>query len=329
LEIMQQPQEFELSSPPADGISNVTFCPDTPLLLVSSWDATVRLYDVINNVPRTHYRHKAAVLDCSFPDKNRAFSGGLDRVVKMVDLNTNVETLLGEHEAAIKCVEYSAPHDLLVTGSWDMTLRTWDPRQRICISTLLLPAKAYSMSLAGHRLVVGCGQRHVNVYDLRAMGGPEQRRESSLKFQTRCIRSFVDNSGYALSSVEGRIAMEYFDLSKEAQDRKYAFKCHRTPNNGIDTVYPVNAIAFHPNFGTFASGGCDAMVSIWDGQNKKRVCQFHRYPSGISSLAFDSTGELLAIASSYTYEEGEKDHPPDAIFIRHVAEVEVKPKARA
>ncbi len=42
-------------------------------------------------------------------------------------------------------------------------------------------------------------------------GRPEQHRESSLKYQTRCIRCYPDGAGYALSSVEGRVAMEYFD----------------------------------------------------------------------------------------------------------------------
>jgi len=39
------------------------------------------------------------------------------------------------------------------------------------------------------------------------------------------------------------------------QARRYAFKCHRKSDTGDNTVYPVNAIAFHPFFGTFASGG--------------------------------------------------------------------------
>lgn len=39
------------------------------------------------------------------------------------------------------------------------------------------------------------------------------------------------------------------------QARRYAFKCHRKSDTGTDTVYPVNALAFHPVFGTFASGG--------------------------------------------------------------------------
>lgn len=48
-------------------------------------------------------------------------------------------------------------------------------------------------------------------------GRPEQERESSLKFQTRCVRCFPDATGFALSSVEGRVAMEYFDTSDSAQ----------------------------------------------------------------------------------------------------------------
>lgn len=41
------------------------------------------------------------------------------------------------------------------------------------------------------------------------------------------------------------------------QARRYAFKCHRTnePTAGGDVIYPVNALAFHPTLGTFATGG--------------------------------------------------------------------------
>ncbi len=39
--------------------------------------------------------------------------------------------------------------------------------------------------------------------------------------------------------------MEYFDLAPQVQARKYAFKCHRVPQQGVDTVYPVNSISFN------------------------------------------------------------------------------------
>lgn len=75
----------------------------------------------------------------------------------------------------------------------------------------------------------------------------------------------------------GRVAVEYLDPSPEIQKKKYAFKCHRVKENGVELIYPVNAIAFHNQHNTFATGGSDGFVNIWDGFNKKRLCQFHRY----------------------------------------------------
>lgn len=60
--------------------------------------------------------------------------------------------------------------------------------------------------------------------------------------------------GYVLSSIEGRVAVEYLDPSLEVQKKKYAFKCHRLKENGIEQVYPVNAISFHSVHNTFATG---------------------------------------------------------------------------
>jgi hypothetical protein len=52
-------------------------------------------------------------------------------------------------------------------------------------------------------------------------------------------------AGYVLSSIEGRVAVEYFDPSPEVQKTKYAFKCHRIKESGMELIYPVNAISFH------------------------------------------------------------------------------------
>lgn len=59
--------------------------------------------------------------------------------------------------------------------------------------------------------------------------------------------------GYVLSSIEGRVVVEYLDPSPEVQ-KKYAFKCHRLKENNIEQIYPVNAISFHNIHNTFATG---------------------------------------------------------------------------
>ena len=70
------------------------------------------------------------------------------------------------------------------------------------------------------------------VWDMRNMGYAQQKRESSLKFQTRFLECFPNRQGYVLSSIEGRVAVEYLDTSPEVQKKKYAFKCHRVKENG-------------------------------------------------------------------------------------------------
>ena len=70
--------------------------------------------------------------------------------------------------------------------------------------------QVYTLSLCGDKLVVGTAGRRVLVWDLRNMGYVQQRRESSLKYQTRCIRCFPNKQGYVLSSIEGQCHVWWF-----------------------------------------------------------------------------------------------------------------------
>jgi len=269
------------------------------------------------------------VLDCAWQDQARVLAGGLDKTVKIIDVNSSQERVLGQHEKGVKCVDYSPEYNVIMTGSWDNTVKTWDPRTEVaCTGTHNQTDKVYSMSSSGEQLVVATAGRKVFIWDLRNMSCPQQKRESSLKYQTRCVRSFPNKTGYVLSSIEGRVAVEVFDPSSEAQKKKYAFKCHRLKENGIENIYPVNAISFHREHNTFATGGSDGFVNIWDGYNKKRLCQFHRFPTSIASLSFSADGTVLAIASSYMFEnDNQKENNfGENIIIRHVSDIETKPK---
>ena len=321
--------EFELNQPPTDGITNVVFSPaaNSPQLLCSSWDNSVRLFNVAQNSLQIMYTHQYSVLDCCFAEPTKAFSGGLDRTLKNFDFPSQTEGVLGRHEDAIRCVEYCPELGIVVTGSWDKTIKLWDPRQKHGVGTYDQNGElVYSMSLCGDRLVVATSNRRVLVWDLKNMQFAEQRRASSLKYQTRCIQCFPNKQGFVLSSIEGRVAVEYLDTDAEVQKKKYAFKCHRVKQEGTEYIYPVNAIAFHMNHNTFATGGSDGFVNIWDPFNKKRLCQFHRYPTDIASLAFNREGNMVAIASSTLWQQEGKEPCKDAVYIRHVTDTETQPK---
>ncbi|GJJ15256.1 hypothetical protein Clacol_009532 [Clathrus columnatus] len=224
------------------------------------------------------------------------------------DLETQSTNHLGQHDESISKVVYSRATNNLITGSFDRTIRTWDPRSPTpCIGKYTLPERVYQMATTGTNLVVGMAGRQFYIFDVRKIREgeePMQKRESSLKYMTRALACMSDGQGYATASVEGRIAVEYFDPSPEAQEQKYAFKCHRQTINGEDHVWPVNALAFHPVYNTFASAGGDGVVSIWDHTAKKRLRQYPKYASGVQDIAFNNDGSRLAIGVSYGWENG-------------------------
>ncbi|TVY65723.1 Mitotic checkpoint protein BUB3.1 [Lachnellula suecica] len=309
--------QYELSNPPTDAVSSLKFAPDSPTrFLVSSWDKHVYLYEISvgeeDGKLIEKYAHRAPVLDVCFgADDNEAFSAAL-----------------------------------LVSASWDHTLHFHDlsnPEKEP--AAIKLPAKPHSLSITASKLVVAMASRLVYIYELQntlelasqsngavAELQPWQQRESSLKFMTRAVACMPNDDGYATSSIEGRVAVEWFDSSQESQDRKYAFKCHRQPDpsgDGTDVVYPVNALAFNPVHGTFASGGGDGIVALWDANAKRRIRQYQRYPASVAALCFSSNGKYLAVGVCPGFENDQEDYSGEGatkIYIRELGETEAKGK---
>jgi cell cycle arrest protein BUB3 len=208
----------------------------------------------------------------------------------------------------------------------------WDPRSEndAAVHTVDVGNQVFCASAArrGNHLVVGTAERMLHIFDLRKLGQPVQSRESSLKNQTRTVCCMPNDRGFVIGSVDGRVAVEYFD-DKE-NENKYAFKCHREKVEGAEEIaYPVNAIAFHPVHGTFATAGSDRTISLWDGESRKKLSNFHKYPNEIASMSFDCSGKRLAIACSYTFDQGERaDAPKDTVLVRSVNEDDFKPKPK-
>lgn len=251
-------------------------------------------------------------------------------------------------------VVYDPGHKVLISSSWDKTLHIHHTDNPALVpATLTLPVKPFKLAISSTKLVVAMANRLIHIYDLSAIAmissqssqpapnaidlEPLQVRESSLKFMTKAVASMPNGEGYASSSIEGRVAVEWFDASEESQNRKYAFKCHRQPapvdpnadpedaESNVDIVYPVNALAFHPTFGTFVSGGGDAVVAVWDAIAKRRIRQFAKYADGIAALAFSPDGQWLAVATSPQFEEDAEFEPEKGsiqIAIRQVTEKE-------
>lgn len=121
-------------------VSDVVFSSDAQCAISSSWDGTLRLWDVADgHCIRRFVGHTKDVLSVALSGDNRQIvSGGRDRSIKLwntlgemkynlVD-NAKGDTKATAHDEWVSCVRFSpAPSSpLLVSCGWDKKVKVWD-----------------------------------------------------------------------------------------------------------------------------------------------------------------------------------------------------------
>ena len=215
--------------------------------------------------------------------------------------------------------------------------RAWDLRSRRekPITNVFLPGNVMAMDAKPPYLYVACGETTVNVYDLRMITPgtpyqvePHRHFESPLTHQIKSISGFPNNTGFAIGTMGGRVAMMHLD--KADMNLNFAFSCHTDD----EYVYPINDISFHPLYDSFATCGADGRFCIWDRNRRQMMKSFAKNPYPISFGSFNSEGDLFAYSTNFEWGAVGGKQSPDAkpepgsnkVFVHYVEEAEVKPK---
>ncbi|XP_019170529.1 PREDICTED: mitotic checkpoint protein BUB3.3-like [Ipomoea nil] len=304
---------LSLENPLRDAISRVRFAPRSNNLLISSWDNSLRLYDVESSKLRLESQGEAALLDCCLENDSVAFSAASDGSIHRYDMHSGHKSTIGNHDDMATFVEYSPETCQLITAGWDKNIIFWDAQSAKSVGHLNnLTSEPKSMYLSGFNLMVAIDSS-VIIYDFRSLRKSVHKKDIRVK----CVRPILHYEGFVVGSVDGRVALEY--ICESNLDKGYAFRCHPKGTDGRNRVESVNDIAFSPlNSGSFVTGDNEGYVIMWDACYKKRLFEFSRYPNSIASLSYNHDGFLLAVASSYTYQEaGEREELPQ-IFIHKV-----------
>ncbi|KAG8513359.1 mRNA export factor, partial [Galemys pyrenaicus] len=370
-------KDIEVTSSPDDSIGCLSFSPPTlpgNFLIAGSWANDVRCWEVQDSgqtIPKAQQMHTGPVLDvCWSDDGSKVFTASCDKTAKMWDLNSNqaiqiaqvAQTLQNNrarrapraHEAPVKTIHWiKAPnYSCVMTGSWDKTLKFWDTRSSNPMMVLQLPERCYCADVIYPMAVVATAERGLIVYQLENQPSEFRRIESPLKHQHRCVAIFKDKqnkpTGFALGSIEGRVAIHYINPPNPAKDN-FTFKCHRS--NGTNTSAPqdiyatgglasfschlratalikcqadllfasrhrkrfgnlVNGIAFHPVHGTLATVGSDGRFSFWDKDARTKLKTSEQLDQPISACCFNHNGNIFAYASSYDWSKGHEFYNP-------------------
>ncbi|CAJ1931979.1 unnamed protein product [Sphenostylis stenocarpa] len=296
--------ELELEKGIEDAISRTRFAPHSNNLLISSWDSSLRLYDVDASVLRLEAPSQDPLLDCCFQNDVVAFSAASDGLIRRYDLHSGLVDTVGSHDDMATCIGYSNETCQLVTSGFDKKLVLWDMHMENASSCLRnLDAEVDSMSVCGFNLIISIGAS-VHVYDLRNFDKPVQSKEAFNGTHLRCVSSIPSAEGFAAGSVDGRVSLQ-ITYPSSSNDIGYIFRCSpKSKDGGRHYSVSVNDIAFSPLVcGAFATGDNEGYVSIWDAGSKRRLVELPKYPNSVASLSYNHVGQLLAVASSHTYQE--------------------------
>ena len=140
----------------------------------------------------------------------------------MYDVESGSVVQVAVHDAPIRCARFVDVNNpggsILVTGSWDKTIKYWDLRTSNPVATINCQERVYTMDTNGKLLVIGTADRYVNIVDLNNPNTFYKTIQSPLKWQTRVVSCFTDATGFAIGSIEGRCAIQYV----EDKDSRYA-----------------------------------------------------------------------------------------------------------
>lgn len=150
-------------------------------------------------------------------DGQKVVGAGSDKAAKLLDLGAGGSPAqqVAVHDAPIRSVRFvdipNSNSPMIVTGSWDKTIKYWDLRTATPAASISCQDRVYAMDVKDKLLVVATAERFVNVINLDDPGKIFKTMQSPLKHQTRAVSCFKDANGFMIGSIEGRCAFQYIN----------------------------------------------------------------------------------------------------------------------
>ncbi|KAI8905273.1 WD40-repeat-containing domain protein [Powellomyces hirtus] len=286
----------------AGPVHAVKYSQDGKYVLTAGSDRRVRLWNPETGLAIKSYEaHGKAVLALAVPpagaDNSRFATGSEDRSVFVWDVGTGrpLRRFTGHHQR-VNAVAFNAEGTVVVSGSYDASVRVWDCRAanaRLPIQ-ILGDAKdsVESVQVMQHEILTGSVDGSVRIYDVR-MGDLVTDRvghpvtSATFSGDKNCIlvssldstvRLFDKENGELLSSYQGHTNREYRITSTLSNTDAHVITGSEDGRilmwdlvegtlvrtlRGHDKV--VTCVAYHPINTAMVSASTDGSVKVWTG----------------------------------------------------------------
>jgi WD40 repeat protein len=266
----------------------LAFSPDGRTLATTSFDETVRLWDVATGTLRAT-AHTAAVTKLVFsPDGKTLATGSRDNTARIWDVTSgSLKATLQGHASTVVAITFSPDGRTLATGSVDGEVRLRDTATGALKATLRAHTAAVTnlaLSPDGKTLATQSRDNTARVWDVAS--GALKASLQGYRYAPGSLLSFSpQGTTLAIGSPEG--AVDRWDVATGSLKATLQGRTGR-----------LWALAFSPDGTTLATGNQAGTAQLWDAAagTLKATLKGHGWPSWLD-LAFSHNGRMLAIAT--------------------------------
>jgi WD40 repeat protein len=189
------------------------------------------------------------------------------------------------HAGPVRSVAFSADDRLIVSGSWDWTVRVWDAQTGIECAVLeghTNHVDCVAFSTNGRHVISGSRDRTVRVWDVQT------------GVQRAVLEGHTDEvTSVAFSADDKQIVSGSWDTTVRVWDAQTGVQ-HTLLRGHLNHV---ESVAFSTNGRHVISGSSDNTVRVWDAQTgvQRAVLEGHTEP--VSSVAFSADGKQIVSGS--------------------------------
>lgn len=287
-------EQIRLTNAPKDYISDVRYLEQYSLIIVTAWDSSLTIYklnkksddQLVVDVLNKYYHEDALLCCCPIIESNEMgndeiilYLGDVQGKVLKFSFQTEQFTTISDVATlGVTKIYRVGNYKQIVVASWDGSLQLIDiDTDQIHSTKKLSKCKILTMDCDNSYLLVATTNNKIFKFTLPLdfTGGRSDNftiLDSGLAYQIRDIKLLPNSTGFTICSIDGRVAVEYFDSS----DKTFAFRCHRLNLTDVQFVFPVNALEFQGNDSILFTGGSDSCVSCWNLNQRKKIKQINK-----------------------------------------------------
>ncbi|QDL10663.1 hypothetical protein DP113_24565 [Brasilonema octagenarum UFV-E1] len=259
----------------------VSFSPDGKTIVSTSWDNTVRLWNLQGQLLETLNGHSSAVIGVSFsPDGKTIASASSDKTVRLWNLQGQLLKTFNGHSAEVIGVSFSPDGKTIASASWDNTVRLWNLQGQL-LKTFNGHSDGVigvSFSSDGKTIASASSDKTVRLWNLQG-----QLLKTLSGHSDRVYGVSFSPDGKTIASASSDKTIRLWNLQGQLL---------KTLNGHSDGVIGVS---FSPNGKTIASASSDKTVRLWNLQGQLPTLNGHS--DALRGVSFSPNDKRIASVS--------------------------------